>query len=247
MMRFLTGFIMAIVCHVAVFMAPIHQKPVTAPNNNHIRVRFSIKQPLVPKPKPQLVPPPPEAVTPLVKRIEKTKPKKKPTVQPKQKPKPKPKRVKKKIAKKIEPQNPPPPKIFPDPPVVSMESDELKAPVSKPPENSAASSPKRQMPKTQTAAVAVREAYPRNEGNPPPKYPVLARRRGWEGTVELLVAVSAEGMVDHVAVSKSSGFPVLDDAAVKAVTKYRFVPGLQGDKTVAMQVKVPVQFRLQDN
>ncbi|MEA3231792.1 MAG: energy transducer TonB, partial [Thermodesulfobacteriota bacterium] len=81
---------------------------------------------------------------------------------------------------------------------------------------------------------------------PPPQYPVLARRRGWQGTVHLSVLVLANGRVGDITIEKSSGYPLLDKTALKAVTRYRFVPGRQGNQPVAMRVQMPVHFRLQD-
>jgi protein TonB len=52
--------------------------------------------------------------------------------------------------------------------------------------------------------------------NPPPPYPSTARRRGWEGEVLLLVDVTAQGEVCNVTVSRSSGYRILDRAALNA-------------------------------
>ena len=43
-------------------------------------------------------------------------------------------------------------------------------------------------------------AIPRQEGNPKPPYPQVARRRGYEGTVRLKVEVLASGNVGRIAV-----------------------------------------------
>ena len=58
----------------------------------------------------------------------------------------------------------------------------------------------------------------------PPRYPGKARRAGWEGTTLLKVLVDPEGAPDRVAVDRTSGFEVLDAAAVKAVQRWRFHP-----------------------
>jgi protein TonB len=82
--------------------------------------------------------------------------------------------------------------------------------------------------------------------NPPPVYPALARRRGEEGKVLLTVHVSAIGGVEQVAVARSSESALLDQAAVTAVQKWRFVPATQNGTPIAAQVMVPVVFRLQN-
>lgn len=78
--------------------------------------------------------------------------------------------------------------------------------------------------------------------NPKPVYPALSRRMNEEGRVLLKVRVSAQGTALDVAVSKSSGFPRLDAAAVEAVTRWRFVPARRGDEPVDSSVIVPITF-----
>jgi protein TonB len=87
-------------------------------------------------------------------------------------------------------------------------------------------------------------AYPRYQLNLPPTYPGLARKRGQEGTVILQVLVSKEGGVDDLRIETSSGFRLLDRAAVIAVQQWLFEPGQRDDKRVEMWVKVPVTFKL---
>jgi protein TonB len=80
--------------------------------------------------------------------------------------------------------------------------------------------------------------------NPKPKYPSVARSRGWEGKVILQVHVSADGEAEQVSVSQSSGHDILDEAAVSAVEGWRFVPAKRGDTAVASTVNVPINFKL---
>lgn len=65
-------------------------------------------------------------------------------------------------------------------------------------------------------------------GNKAPQYPMVSRRLGQQGQVELLYKVTKEGKVTDIQVVKSSGFKELDQEAVKAVAAYRFVPGQEG-------------------
>lgn len=90
----------------------------------------------------------------------------------------------------------------------------------------------------------VQEAFPRYRLNSPPPYPGMARKRGQQGTVILQVLVNREGGVDDLQVEESSGFGLLDRAAVKAVRKWHFEPGRRGDTKVTMRVRVPVKFTL---
>jgi protein TonB len=95
------------------------------------------------------------------------------------------------------------------------------------------------------ATGMVREATPRYKINPPPRYPRTARRRGAQGTVMLSVYVDTRGRVANLWVFESSGYRVLDNAALEAVKKWSFEPGRKGRITVAMWVNVPVRFELQ--
>ena len=96
------------------------------------------------------------------------------------------------------------------------------------------------------AVVDSAPAMPVPGGNPPPRYPRRARRRGWEGAVLLDVQVTAEGMVDTISVTHSSGHAVLDRAAVEAVGRWRFSPARVGGLALVSAVRVPVIFRLED-
>jgi protein TonB len=80
-----------------------------------------------------------------------------------------------------------------------------------------------------------------------PEYPPAARRAGEEGTVTLKVFVTEGGRAGQVEVAKSSGFPKLDEAAVKEVQRnWRFVPGKEDGKAVSMWHTFAVTFRLTD-
>lgn len=173
-------------------------------------------KPIIP-PKP--LPPPPK---PIVKP--------KPVVKPKPKPKP--------VVPKTEPiyipvaEKPAPP-MPPAPAPVARPSPVKSAPAK------AAPAPSKPQQEKFTPASGANYGY-----NPKPKYPSIARSRGWEGKVVLNVRVSASGNVEGVSVSSSSGHDVLDDAAVAAVEGWRFVPAKRGDTAVASTVHVPINFKL---
>ena len=73
--------------------------------------------------------------------------------------------------------------------------------------------------------------------NRAPEYPLAARRRGCTGTVLLVVEVAADGAVVAVAVQRSCGHRVLDDAAVTAVRGWAFDGG-------PGRIEVPIEFVL---
>ena len=80
--------------------------------------------------------------------------------------------------------------------------------------------------------------------NPAPVYPSLSRKRGEQGVVLLRVHVLADGRADQLEVLESSGYERLDDAALRAVKRWQFVPAKLGDEAVAAWVRVPVRFDL---
>src|SRR5262245_41475441 len=80
--------------------------------------------------------------------------------------------------------------------------------------------------------------------NPAPIYPTRARREGVQGKVLLEVAVTPEGQARTVAIRRSSGSSLLDDAAKDAVGRWSFVPAKQGNQAVEANVIVPVEFKL---
>ncbi len=89
-----------------------------------------------------------------------------------------------------------------------------------------------------------RDAQPDYAAIAPPSYPRLARRRGWQGVVRLRVRVSPDGRVLDASVEQSSGYRVLDRAALEAVRGWRFRPAVRGGEPVASEVVVPVRFSL---
>ena len=79
--------------------------------------------------------------------------------------------------------------------------------------------------------------------NPKPEYPAISLQLGEAGRVVLNVSVSAAGTVEQASVRTSSGSARLDQAALKAVRQWRFVPARRGGEAVAAQVLVPISFK----
>ncbi|NIT13315.1 MAG: TonB family protein [Candidatus Dadabacteria bacterium] len=97
-----------------------------------------------------------------------------------------------------------------------------------------------------TLNTITEDAYPDYSSNPKPHYPLIARRRGYEGTVVLNVLVLENGRVGKVAIEQSSKYKVLDSAAIRAVNDWNFIPGKRNGVMLASWVKVPIRFRLND-
>jgi TonB family protein len=75
---------------------------------------------------------------------------------------------------------------------------------------------------------------------PPPQYPLEARRSRWQGSGVYSISIRANGTVRSVEVRKSTGHPVLDQAATVALQQWRFRPGS------VKEVRVPLTFVMQD-
>ena len=62
--------------------------------------------------------------------------------------------------------------------------------------------------------------------HPPPQYPAMALRNHYQGTVTIEFVVDPSGKVTSAKVQKSSGFPLLDEAALDMVkNRWSFTPG----------------------
>jgi protein TonB len=82
--------------------------------------------------------------------------------------------------------------------------------------------------------------------NRKPDYPADARRRGLQGRALLRVEVAASGTAVDVQVVASSGYSILDQAALAAVREWRFDPATLDGKPVSGAVEIPVRFKLDD-
>jgi TonB family protein len=71
-------------------------------------------------------------------------------------------------------------------------------------------------------------------------YPFLARKKKIEGTVIAAFRIDAKGYPQEINIRKSSGFEILDSAAMKIVTKAAPFPH------VVEPVEIPITFRITD-
>jgi protein TonB len=81
--------------------------------------------------------------------------------------------------------------------------------------------------------------------NPAPVYPLRSRRLGEQGRVLIHVQVTAEGTVHSVTLQKGSGSARLDEAALEAVKKWKFIPAKRGQQSVSASVVVPITFSIE--
>lgn len=77
-----------------------------------------------------------------------------------------------------------------------------------------------------------------------PRYPKLAQRRNQQGVVMLDVIVDERGDPITVAILESSGFPILDKAAIDAVKRWSFKPEQRNSQFVKSRVHIPVAFEI---
>lgn len=87
-------------------------------------------------------------------------------------------------------------------------------------------------------------ARPKYKENPLPHYPKVARRRGYEGKTLLMVKVLENGKAGEIEIKESSGFKVLDTAALRSVSGWTFVPGTINGKRTEQWIRVPIRFVL---
>lgn len=109
-------------------------------------------------------------------------------------------------------------------------------------------------PRLGSAATAVAPATPAAEPqvgarpdyayNPPPDYPLAMREQGIGGVVWLRVWVDGDGRPGEIRLARGSGYRLLDDAAMRVVRHWRFVPARSGDQTLASWVEFPIRFAL---
>ncbi len=80
------------------------------------------------------------------------------------------------------------------------------------------------------------------KSNEPPRYPLLALRNNWSGEVVLRFFINGSGQLDELAIVSSSGYALLDRAALSAAQNWRF---FSSDKNV--QIDYPVRFVLKES
>ncbi len=86
---------------------------------------------------------------------------------------------------------------------------------------------------------------PRRLDNRPPTYPTPAEMQRLEGTVLLRVHLSGEGDVERLEILTSSGHPILDAAAARAVRTWQYAPAIRDGRGVPFTFRQPVRFSLE--
>jgi len=86
---------------------------------------------------------------------------------------------------------------------------------------------------------------PRYQKAFPPDYPILARKRGYQGVVMVRAKVGIDGHVQSVELKISSGYNSLDNSALNTVTQWQFHPYRVNEQVTVAWVEIPVEFTLQ--
>lgn len=79
--------------------------------------------------------------------------------------------------------------------------------------------------------------------NRAPRYPDEAAARGQQGAVLVIIHVTPQGTAGTVDLAESSGWPLLDQAAVATVKQWRFHPALRDGKPVPFDMPLRFEFR----
>ena len=139
--------------------------------------------------------------------------------------------------------SPPPPEESvppPEPPPPQPQEESVPPPEPPPPPPQEESVP---LPETAPKQAKI-DAPPRPVKSIRPDYPKTARQRGEEGAVVLALSIDERGRVNRAEVAETSGFAELDDAAVRAAERARFVPAKSGRTSVSSTARITITFRL---
>jgi len=106
--------------------------------------------------------------------------------------------------------------------------------------------PRAAEPATAVAAAPVEILHPKFREPPEPAaYPPKALALDQQGEVLVRARIDCAGNPESVELARGSGFPLLDEAALQAVRRWRFVPAQVDGVAVVATVQVPVIFHLQ--
>jgi len=109
-----------------------------------------------------------------------------------------------------------------------------------------------EVPRPQATAAGVSHtsvaiAAPQLLRHEPPRYPILARRRRVQGTVELRLTIGADGSVTGAQqVSPRLGYG-LDEAALRSALTAVYRPATRDGRPIASEAKLQVRFVLEDS
>ena len=75
-------------------------------------------------------------------------------------------------------------------------------------------------------------------------YPRWARRQGLQGEMVIAVEILSSGKVGRQSAIQSTGYSILDEAAMEAMKTWQFHPAMKDGKPVLTCIQIPVRFQL---
>jgi protein TonB len=78
-------------------------------------------------------------------------------------------------------------------------------------------------------------------------YPAIARRKGWQGVVKLELHIEADGAITRLQVGETSGYSILDKAAVQCLQLASIPDAARWLHGQAIDIVVPVEYRRVDS
>ena len=81
--------------------------------------------------------------------------------------------------------------------------------------------------------------------NPKPPYPLVSRRMGEQGAVDLRLCLTYQGQIESVSVIKSSGYKRLDSSALETVKTWKFSPLEMVEASSSDCYRLPIYFKLE--
>jgi len=97
---------------------------------------------------------------------------------------------------------------------------------------------------SQATAKLLQIARPDHAYNPKPAYPLALRDLGVTGVVWLRVWVDNTGRPREIELARGSGYRLFDEAALRAVQHWRFVPAKNEQQSLASWVEFAVRFEI---
>jgi len=89
---------------------------------------------------------------------------------------------------------------------------------------------------------------PQLVGSPVPcPYPPEAKKGHMEGVTYMRTVITAEGIPTEISVTKSSGWPMLDEAAVQCLSSWRFVPATKSGVATPFTMSYALRWQLSLN
>ncbi len=97
---------------------------------------------------------------------------------------------------------------------------------------------------SQATVKLLQAARPDHAHNPKPAYPLALRDLGVSGVVWLRVWVDNTGRPREIELARGSGYRLFDEAALRAVQHWRFVPAKNEQQSLASWVEFAVRFEI---